>query len=370
MNDSWSTGVVPVISELFPNGAIVTADEASNAPTLSTNVQSDPILDGLTDVELPNLSMLMNVAANTGVETHFERQLTTMNSESVNETSMVHQSVSASMDSAAFFQSGVPNVSLFGGMHVAEETLVETTASTTTSSGSTSSSSTINLPSVETPEQSFSNTNQSFSSTNQSLPQLSFLMNNIQMASTSFNGVPETETESIPYSSVQQFSFSHLTNCTNNFNGDDFTSLSLPGRKLGAGGFGSVHLGINLAPLIPVAAVKRLHKNFGQVGQKFDLEIQILSQHQHENLVQLLGYSDDCAEMCLIYEFVSGGNLERRLELCRSNEGKLPIHRRLGVALGVAKGIDYLHAAKLIHRDVKSANVLLTEEDTPKVSAN
>lgn len=176
-----------------------------------------------------------------------------------------------------------------------------------------------------------------------------------------------------------KFNFQHLLNCTENFHEDNFTEPGASGRLLDrdGGGFGTVHLAVNISTEIGLAAVKRLKKSVDLEKEKFDLEMKILSQHRHENLVKLLGYStgdgDDNdsntrGELCLIYEYVSGGgNLEQKLERCRRREATMDIPQRLAVAIGVAKGIDYLHTAQLIHRDVKSPNVLLTSDSVPKV---
>lgn len=371
LDSGGSTGQVPVLSELFGSrGLVSVVEENSNAPTLSTNLQSDPVLEGLSDEGIPNLSILMNAAAGCVSATG--------NSSSSSSTSLARSTAGDQMTSstngldASVYQSNVPNMSLFGGMHFAPA-VEEAQYQQSSPSTSTPDSSTTTSVSGLSQSSSFAN-----SITNHSLPQLSFLMNNVQFSSgdnstmTSSNNAMATATPTPQTEAVARFTFEHLLNCTNNFDDQYFTDPRSGGRKLGAGGFGSVHLAVNLAADIPVAAVKRLHKNFQQVKEKFDLEIKILSEHCHENLVRLLGYSaqaEDGGELCLIYEFVAGGNLERKLELCRSGAAVLPIQKRLGIAFGVAKGIDYLHSAKLIHRDVKSANVLLTEnEDIPKVS--
>lgn len=364
MESVGSTGQLPALSTLFGSRGLASAEEeeSSNAATLSTNLESDPVLEGLSDTNIPQLSILMNALAAGSTDQHDERQ----SSQSINDEGP---------EDASMYQSNVPNISLFGGLNYAPPlSTASFSYSTTTPNNEDVGSSTP----VSSQSQSSSSASSMFgkSNINQSLPHLSFLMNNVQFQVTdddsgaSHNTItmPSTELTGAGSSAVQKFNFKHLVNCTNNFNDDSYTESM--GRKLGAGGFGSVHLAVNLAAGIPLAAVKRLHRNFEQVKEKFDLEIKILSEHCHENLVKLIGYAaeeEDGGEMCLIYEFVDGGNLERRLELSRRGEATLDIGRRLGIAVGVAQGIAYLHSAKLIHRDVKSANVLLTAEDVPKV---
>lgn len=320
-------------ANLIGNGAIVTvSDENSNGATQSTNLPSDPGTE-----ELP-FSILMQAAARTDNDSQFSR---------ISQRSNV-----SAVEFSGGFQSSMP-ISLLGQINfgAAAEDPSQTQS---TNQSTTNSSSSCSAPSSESFAEQLS------SVVNHSLPDLSFFENNnIIQSMQSTNEVPTTR--------VEKFAYAHLQNCTNNFNNDNFTDLNSPGRKLGAGGFGSVHLATNLSAQTPMAAVKRLQTYFEFMKKKFDLEISILSPRNHENLVRLLGSSDDGGNLCLIYEYVSGGNLEQRLESCRKGERKLAIQKRLDIALGIAAGINYLHSERLAHRDVKPANVLLTDEDIPKV---
>lgn len=351
-----STGQIPQLSQLLGSDALVTVeDDNSGAPTVNTDLPSDDVLEGLSQVDIPNLSIFMNAPT----------QESTI-------------STAPLVEDGPMYQSGVPNMSLFGGIHFAPSTLPESTnASQFSTPGEDSSSTSVSVESTS-----------SYQANNNSLPQLSFLMNNGGQYSFQSNNsamLPATIDSCIAGSNnnnrsslVEKYEFDHLSKCTNNFHEEPFTELTALGRKLGAGGFGTVYLAKDINATTPISAVKRLHKNYDKVKEKFDLEIQILSQNSHENLVKLLGYAEDggggegksvASELCLIYEFVSGGNLERRLEMCRSGQEILGVPQRLAIALGVAKAIDFLHSAELVHRDVKSANVLLTGDGIPKVSA-
>lgn len=321
-------------ANLIGNGAIVTvSDENSNGATQSTNLPSDPALE-----DLP-FSILMEAAARTDDNEQF--------------SSISQRSNASAVDFSGAFQSSMP-LSLLGQMNFAAA--ADPSVQSQSTQSTTNSSSSCSAPSSDSFADHLS------SVVNHSLPDLSFFDNNIQS-----NNTQSTNEVSSTNSRVEKFAFAHLQNCTNNFNNEYFTDLNSPGRKLGAGGFGSVHLATNLSGQMPLAAVKRLQTYFEYMKKKFDLEISILSPRNHENLVRLLGSSDDGGNLCLIYEYVSGGNLERRLELCRKGEKKLDIQKRLGIALGIAEGINYLHSERLAHRDVKPANVLLTDEDIPKV---
>lgn len=350
------------------------ADETStsNAPnTISTNLESDPVLEGLSEVELPNLSIFMNAAA--AATTTSQPDLIDMQS-----TGAVNEANDEDYD--LVYQSNVPNISLFGG-HFLAQTDESTTIAETIENGSVENEDSSTPPDYSSTSVSIRSESPSSSSAyyvQNSLPQLSFLMNNAMQlndvedcssfvsssnATTPATAATAPKTTTTSSFSVQKFNFEHLLNCTNNFEAT---------RQLGVGGFGTVYMALQLNSDFPTAAVKRLHKKNQQnpdqvVAEKFELEIKVLSQHRHPNLVGLLGYADDCQELCLVYEFVAAGNLEQRLGRCRGRETVLTVQQRLEIALGVARAIDYLHAAKLIHRDVKSANVLLTEDNLPKV---
>ncbi|XP_049276577.1 uncharacterized protein LOC125760460 [Anopheles funestus] len=162
---------------------------------------------------------------------------------------------------------------------------------------------------------------------------------------------------------VAEYSYELLRNVTDNFNTAQFTNgnLLVPnGRAIGAGGFGTVFLALHLAPNIPVAAVKRLDPEKYKFREKFQLELDILSKHSHANVVSLLGSSSDGPHLCLIYEYLNDGNLETALSLVRTGQRQMVGVARLKYLQDVANGITFLHdKAKIIHRDVKSANILL-----------
>ncbi|XP_049857052.1 interleukin-1 receptor-associated kinase 4-like isoform X2 [Schistocerca gregaria] len=162
--------------------------------------------------------------------------------------------------------------------------------------------------------------------------------------------------------SVPNFPYSLLDDITNHFSetpvvaGQDLRS----GRKLGTGAFGSVYLGI--LPTQKVA-VKRLKRDAINVEKQFQNEIHTLSRFRHENLLPLVGYSCDGPNYCLVYEYMSNGSLQERLA-CQGSTPVLNWQTRLDIALGTSRGILYLHTAfekPLVHRDIKSANILLND---------
>ena len=99
-----------------------------------------------------------------------------------------------------------------------------------------------------------------------------------------------------------------------------------------------------------------------------------LKRLKHPNIIDLYGYSNDSPTTpCLIYPFMENGSLDRRLLSYKENDDKhLTAKQRLDIALGVSKGITHIHRLQegpktLIHRDIKSSNILLDHDLQPKV---
>ncbi|TVU44764.1 hypothetical protein EJB05_04233 [Eragrostis curvula] len=145
------------------------------------------------------------------------------------------------------------------------------------------------------------------------------------------------------------FTYEELAAATGNFS---------PANLLGQGGFGYVHRGV--LPGGRAVAVKQLKSGSGQGEREFQAEVDIISRVHHRHLVSLVGYCIAGAHRVLVYEFVPNKTLEFHLH--GKGQPVMNWTTRLRIALGAAKGLAYLHEdchPRIIHRDIKSANILL-----------
>ncbi|XP_065048066.1 proline-rich receptor-like protein kinase PERK1 [Musa acuminata AAA Group] len=144
---------------------------------------------------------------------------------------------------------------------------------------------------------------------------------------------------------------------------DGFSDANL----LGQGGFGYVHRGV--LPNGNEVAVKQLKTGSGQGEREFHAEVEIITRVHHKHLVSLVGYCISGGKRLLVYEYVPNNTLEFHLHGRGRPTMEWPT--RLKIALGSAKGLAYLHEdchPKIIHRDIKSANILLDYKFVPKVA--
>lgn len=138
---------------------------------------------------------------------------------------------------------------------------------------------------------------------------------------------------------------------------------------VGSGGFGTVYrMVMNDCGTF---AVKRIDRSREGSDQVFERELEILGSIKHINLVNLRGYCRLPASKLLIYDYLAMGSLDDLLHECKEEVRPLNWCARLKIALGSARGLAYLHHdcyPKIVHRDIKSSNILLDENLEPHVS--
>ncbi|KAI9120161.1 hypothetical protein K1719_008809 [Acacia pycnantha] len=139
---------------------------------------------------------------------------------------------------------------------------------------------------------------------------------------------------------------------------EDATNKFDQSRQLGRGGFGTVYYG-KLKDGREVAVKRLFERNYRGV-QQFINEVQMLTRLRHRNLVSLYGCTSCSShELLLVYEYISNGTLGCHLHGNLAKQGSLPWYVRMRIATETANALSYLQACGIIHRDVKSSNLLL-----------
>ncbi|XP_055823473.1 LEAF RUST 10 DISEASE-RESISTANCE LOCUS RECEPTOR-LIKE PROTEIN KINASE-like 1.2 isoform X3 [Solanum dulcamara] len=157
---------------------------------------------------------------------------------------------------------------------------------------------------------------------------------------------------------VHLFDYNELEEATNNFDSK---------KELGDGGYGTVYKGKLRDGR--VVAVKRLYENNCKRVEQFMNEIDILTRLHHPNLVTLYGCtSRHSRELLLVYEYIPNGTVADHLHGGDSQRGLPSWNTRMKIAIETANALAYLHASDVIHRDVKTNNILLDNNFCVKVA--
>uniref|UniRef100_A0A6N2M502 Protein kinase domain-containing protein n=1 Tax=Salix viminalis TaxID=40686 RepID=A0A6N2M502_SALVM len=155
------------------------------------------------------------------------------------------------------------------------------------------------------------------------------------------------------------FRYQELLSATSNF---------LAENLIGKGGSSQVYKGC--LPDGRELAVKIL-KKYEDVPKEFVREIEIITTLHHKNIISLLGFCFEEKNLLLVYDFLSRGSLEENLHGNKKDPHAFCWNERCKVALGIAEALDYLHscnAQPVIHTDVKSSNILLSDDFEPQLS--
>ncbi|KAK3442703.1 hypothetical protein EUGRSUZ_B02824 [Eucalyptus grandis] len=159
---------------------------------------------------------------------------------------------------------------------------------------------------------------------------------------------------------VPIFNSTELEEATNNF---------AASNELGDGGFGTVYYG-KIRDGREVAVKRLYERNYRRVKQ-FMNEVEILTRLQHKNLVSLYGCTSrhSSRELLLVYEYISNGTVADHIHGQRANSSTaLTWQIRMGIAIETATALAYLHASDIVHRDVKTNNILLDKNFGVKVA--
>ncbi|XP_009802455.1 LEAF RUST 10 DISEASE-RESISTANCEUS RECEPTOR-LIKE PROTEIN KINASE-like 1.4 isoform X3 [Nicotiana sylvestris] len=160
------------------------------------------------------------------------------------------------------------------------------------------------------------------------------------------------------YFGAHVFSFAELEEATDNFD---------QSKELGDGGFGVVYYGKLRDGR--VVAVKRLYENNFKRVEQFMNEVEILTKLRHQHLVTLYGCtSKRSRDLLLVYEYISNGTVADHLHGNRAKSGLLSWPVRMNIAIETADALAYLHSSVIIHRDVKTNNILLDNDFHVKVA--
>ncbi|KAK2407038.1 calmodulin-binding receptor cytoplasmic kinase [Trifolium repens] len=160
---------------------------------------------------------------------------------------------------------------------------------------------------------------------------------------------------------IVKYTMEEIIQATRNFS---------PSFKIGQGGFGAVYK--TKLRDGTIVAVKRAKKSVQEksLGSEFQSEVQTLSRVEHLNLVKFYGYLEQGDERIIVVEYVPNGTLREHLDCIHGNV--LDLAARLDIAIDVSHALTYLHVYMdhpIIHRDIKSSNILLTENFRAKGTA-
>ncbi|KAK9740981.1 hypothetical protein RND81_03G074600 [Saponaria officinalis] len=161
-------------------------------------------------------------------------------------------------------------------------------------------------------------------------------------------------------STCRLFKYEELQSATSNFKAENL---------IGKGGSSRVYRGcLSDGKELAVKIFKKLYEN---VYQEFVMEIEIITSLHHKNIISLFGFCHEGSNLLLVYDLLSRGSLEENLHGIKKDSVVFGWNERYKVALGVAKALEYLHnlsTQPVIHRDVKSSNILLSDDFEPKLS--
>ncbi|KAG8364400.1 hypothetical protein BUALT_Bualt19G0124900 [Buddleja alternifolia] len=162
---------------------------------------------------------------------------------------------------------------------------------------------------------------------------------------------------------AQRFTYEELERATSGFKDESV---------VGKGSFSCVFKGVLKDGTIVAVKKAILTPDLKKNSNEFHTELDLLSRLNHAHLLNLLGYCEENGERLLVYEFMANGSLHEHLH-CKNKDVKEQLDwvRRVTIAVQAARGIEYLHGyacPPVIHRDIKSSNILIDEEHNARVA--
>lgn len=135
-------------------------------------------------------------------------------------------------------------------------------------------------------------------------------------------------------------------------------------EKIASGAFGDLFKGVFCGQDVAIKILRGVQDNSVQY-QEFLQEVMIMRKVRHRNVVQFIGACTKKPHLCIVFEYMKGGSVYDRL---RSAKGAFSVVEVLRVAAEVSRGMNYLHQRKILHRDLKAANLLIDEHGTVKIA--
>nr|XP_025888679.1 cold-responsive protein kinase 1 [Solanum lycopersicum] len=175
----------------------------------------------------------------------------------------------------------------------------------------------------------------------------------------SYKNNRKTQVQEFTTNNVRLFSYNSLRSATGHFH---------PSNKIGGGGFGVVYKGVLRDGTC--IAIKCLSAESKQGTKEFLTEINMISNTQHPNLVQLIGCCVESGNRMLIYEYLKNNSLASALLGSNGKRVALNWPQRVAICLGTASGLAFLHeeaSPTIVHRDIKASNILIDENLHPKI---